>query len=225
MAWLIFQYLPTSLFSLKTSRATSTVGKTLLVPTPYAVKMAFLDAGLRTGRLPDPDGFVRLLANTEVRIGVPDDACVTGTIQKIRQEPKKATAEQPYIANVALREIVHFRGAFALAFREPEQPGTLMDLAPAINYFGKRGSFVQYEGFEERAALDAGFTKALKEEGDQPNRCHLATLDDFGREASFDALNSFSDTPMKRIKHRRWQESIVPLGVVNVGPGFVHYRK
>jgi len=225
VAWLIFQYRPTALFSLKTSRATSTVGKTLLVPTPYAVKMAFLEVGMRTGRLPDPDEFVRLLAGTLVRIGVPDDACVTGTIQKIRQEPKKATAEQPYIANVALREIVHFRGVFALAFQEPEQPGILMDLAPAINYFGKRGSFMQYEGFEERAVLDAGFTKGLLEEGDQPSRCHLATLDDFGPEANFDALNSFSETPMKRNRHRGWLETVVPLGVHNLGPGFVHYRK
>ena len=34
--WLLFEYEPTTLFSLKTSRATSTVGKTLLTPTPYA---------------------------------------------------------------------------------------------------------------------------------------------------------------------------------------------
>ena len=32
--WLVFEYAPVSLFSLKSSRATSTVGKTLLTPTP-----------------------------------------------------------------------------------------------------------------------------------------------------------------------------------------------
>src|ERR1035441_227642 len=101
MSWLVFRYRPTSLFSLKTSRATSTVGKSLLVPTPYAVKMAFVDAGLRADLLPDPDGFVRSLAKTRVRIGVPRDACVTGTIQKIRQQPKNPVPEQPYIPNLA----------------------------------------------------------------------------------------------------------------------------
>ena len=40
LEWIVFAYQPTALFSLKTSRATSTVGKTLLIPTPYAVKMA-----------------------------------------------------------------------------------------------------------------------------------------------------------------------------------------
>jgi hypothetical protein len=45
--WLVFRYRPVTLFSLKMSRATSTVGKTLLTPKPYAVKMAFVDAALR----------------------------------------------------------------------------------------------------------------------------------------------------------------------------------
>src|SRR4029077_5505681 len=79
--WLVFQYAPISLFSLKSSRATSTAGKTLLTPTPYAVKMAFVDAALRLGLAPDPESLVRRLAGIAVRIGVPEHACVTGTIQ------------------------------------------------------------------------------------------------------------------------------------------------
>ena len=225
MGWLLFRYRQTALFSLKTSRATSTVGKTLVVPTPYAVKMAFLDAGLRGERLPDRDAFVRSLATTRVRIGVPDDACVTGTIQKIRQEPKKPTPEQPYISNVALREVVHFRGLLVVAFEAPETRDSLMSIGPAVNYFGKRGSYFQYEGGEEREALDASFTKGLLDDGEIPTRCHLATMDDFGPDANFDALNSFSETPMKRGKHRTWLETVVPLGVRNAGPGFVHYGK
>jgi hypothetical protein len=225
VSWLAFHYRPTALFSLKSSRATSTVGKTLVVPTPYAVKMAFLDAGLCTGRLPDPDGFVRSISGTRVRIGVPEDACVTGTIQKIRQEPKKPTPEQPYISNVALREVVHFRGVLEVAFEDPEHREVLMDLAAVVNYLGKRGSFVQYEGFEDRPFLDTRFTRGLHEDGDRTVPCHLATLDDFGPDANFDALNSFSETQMKRGKHRTWLESVVPLGVHNAGPGFVHYKR
>jgi hypothetical protein len=210
---------------LKSSRATSTVGKTLLVPTPYAVKMAFLDAGLRTDRVSDPDAFVRSLSRTRVRIGVPDDACVTGTIQKIRQEPKKPTPEQPYISSVALREVVYLRGLLGVAFEDPDYRTTLLDLAGAVNYFGKRGSFFQYEGVEERPCLGSGFTRGLLEEGNQTVPCHLATLDDFGPEANFDALNSFSETKIVRGRHRTWLESVVPLGVHNAGPGFVHYKR
>lgn len=225
MSWLVFSYHPTALFSLKTSRATSTVGRTLLVPTPYSVKMAFVDAGLRSGLLGDPNEFIRRLAHTEVRIGVPEDACVTGTIQKIRQEPKKRSADQPYVSNIALREVVYFRGSLTLAFEDSDGSEQVIPLAPAINYFGKRGSFFQYEGCAKRESLDSTFTRGLLEPGEIPLACHIATLDDFGAEANFDALNSFSSTPMKRGKHRTWSECIVPLGVRNVGPTFTHYRR
>ncbi len=225
MSWLVLRYRPTALFSLKTSRATSTVGKTLLVPTPFAVKMAFIDAGLRAGKIPDPDAFVKALSSTAVRIGVPEEACVTGTIQKIRQEPKNPSPDQPYIANVAFREVVYFHGALSVAFEQGACPPILSELAPAINYFGKRGGFVQYEAEEVRDGLDATFTLPLNQQGPMPTRCHLATLDDFGPEANFDVINSFSNTPIKRERHRTWTESAVPLGVYNVGVGFVHYRR
>jgi hypothetical protein len=42
--WIIAHYLPVSFFSLKPAVATSSGGKTLLVPTPYALKMAFIKA-------------------------------------------------------------------------------------------------------------------------------------------------------------------------------------
>src|SRR5215472_8450640 len=86
--WLVFRYSPAALFSLKMSRATSTAGKTLLTPTPYAVKMAFLDAALQHGLIDDPDRMVRTLAKAVLRLGVPAQACVTGTIQGVRQETR-----------------------------------------------------------------------------------------------------------------------------------------
>ena len=47
--WLVAKYQPAALFSLKVSSATSSVGKTLIVPTPYSIKMAFVDAAFRAG--------------------------------------------------------------------------------------------------------------------------------------------------------------------------------
>jgi hypothetical protein len=58
-----------------------------------------------------------------------------------------------------------------------------------------------------------------------PELAHLAILDDFGKEANLDALNSFTATPIKRSKHRDFQRTIVPLGVVSSGPGFTEYRR
>ena len=46
--WVLATYQPTTFFSLKPSNATSSGGKTLLTPTPYAIKMGLLDAAIRT---------------------------------------------------------------------------------------------------------------------------------------------------------------------------------
>jgi hypothetical protein len=88
--WLVAEYQPTSLFSLKTSQATSSVGVTLVVPTPYGIKMAFVDAAFRAGldHEQDYDGFLRSLAGVDLRIAPARTAVVTNTFLKIRQEIK-----------------------------------------------------------------------------------------------------------------------------------------
>src|SRR5579875_325917 len=70
--WLIGEFEPVSLFSLKISSATSSVGLTLAIPTPYAIKMALVDAGFRAG-LTDEDcaAMLRVLSRVEVRIAPP----------------------------------------------------------------------------------------------------------------------------------------------------------
>src|SRR5271154_615894 len=166
--WLVFRYDPVALFSLKMSRATSTAGKTLLTPTPYAVKMAFVDVALRHRFTADPDGLIRALSRASVRIGVPQHACVTGTIQSVRQETRevdrKRNPELPfYRSTIAMREFVHCRGPLRLAFDVETCTADLATLlgalAPAINYLGRRGSFVQYAGHSHQPELDATFTQ------------------------------------------------------------------
>lgn len=230
--WFVFLYAPAALFSLKASRATSTAGLTLLTPTPYAVKMAFLDVALRHDLTADAEGLVKWLAKAQVRIGLPEHACVTSTIQTIRQETRDADLKKdpslpPYRPNVALREVVHYQGTLRFAFERStcskELQELLLKAAPAINYLGKRGGFLQYLTKQEMPDLDGSFTQPAGEMTDAPTWCHRASLDDFGPKASFDALNSYTPTEMKRGVHRRFVETIVPLGVRNRGPGFAHY--
>jgi hypothetical protein len=139
--WLVFAYEPAALFSLKTSRATSTVGKTVLTPTPYAVKMAFLDAALRHGLTGDPNRLVRQLAESNVRIGLPKHACVTGTIMNVRQEMRDVDGKRnprlpAHRATIAMREFVHYQGTIRLAFDlgtcAEELVNVLICAAPAI---------------------------------------------------------------------------------------------
>ncbi len=227
--WLVFDYEPTSLFSLKMSAATSSVGRSLVTPTPYAVKMAFVDAVFCTGRGERAAELVQALASCEARIGVPQRAAVTHTIIKIRQEKRPPKAGEPYGPAVAYREFVHFRGAlrwaFDLARVSDAVAELLVVLAPFIHYVGKRGSFIQFQGRGRAVDLGPEFTEPL--EPGRPYEItrtgHLAVLDDFGLEADIEALNSYSETPIKREKHRRFVPTLVPLAVVNEGPGFTEY--
>ncbi len=220
--WLVARFAPTSLFSLKASMATSSVGKTLLVPTPYSIKMALVDAAFRSGWGGDIGGLVEDLAETRIAIGVPEHAAVTHTIVKIRQERRPDKGEPkpsltPYLTAVAYREFVYLHGewrwAFDLATMAERTASAIVSLLPVVNYIGKRGSFVQYLGVSRVAQLDTSFT--------QP---HLAILDDFGPEANLDVLNSYSATPIRRDKHRKFVKTLVPMGVVNTGPGFTQYQ-
>jgi hypothetical protein len=52
---------------------------------------------------------------------------------------------------------------------------------------------------------------------------YLAVLDDFGKEANIDALNSYTQTAIKRDRHRRFVHTLVPSAVINEGPGFTEY--
>lgn len=230
MTWAVFVYESTALFSLKISSATSSGGKSLLVPTPYAVKMAFIDAAFRS-RWPLNlcEKLLLDLRTTVVRVGVPEQAVVTHTFVKVRQETRgDAAPTEPYQSTIAYREVVHHRGPIQIAFGVDVSLGEQLGrLAPAINYFGKRGSFFQFVARQEIGALAETFTQILQNEEpwDCPAKAHIVPFDDFGPEATLGILSSFNDGRPRRDKHRTFNQTIIPLAVVNAGPGFTEYAR
>ncbi|MCC7367685.1 MAG: hypothetical protein IT306_04650 [Chloroflexi bacterium] len=229
--WLLAELAPVSLFSLKTSQATSGVGRTLVVPTPYAIKMACVDAAFRVG-WPDSDcaELLDTLVGVEVRIRPPGAAVVTHTIVKIRQEPKKPSPEQPYLSSVAYREVVYHAGrwlwAFDLAGGDDLLAGRLVTALPHVRSIGKRGSFVQFLGFQRADDLGEGFTAPIVTGDDFRIGAawHVQQLDDFGPEATFARLSTFSAERARRDRDRTFTTTIIPLGLVRSGPGFSEYR-
>jgi hypothetical protein len=229
--WLLAEYEPTALFSLKLSQATSSVGKTLVVPTPYAIKMALVDAAFRAGLLDaECEDFFGSLVGLDVRIAPPAAATVTHTFVKVRQESRKGDPLRPYDSTIAYREIVYHHGrllwAFDLAGCDDTAAERLVRLAPHVSYVGKRGSFIQFVGFSRTAELSDRFTQPVQNElpWSPPPRAHVVILDDFGPEADLETLSSFTDRSPKRDRHRKFVETIVPVGLVNTGPGFSEYR-
>src|SRR5579884_777030 len=229
--WLVATYTPTALFALKLSAATSAVGKTLLIPTMYAIKMALVDAAFRAGYgEAECARLLRALVDIEVRVAPSARAVVTHTFLKIRQEPKTPSREHPYISSVAYREVAHaageWRWAFDLAGATDEVAGWLVELLPHVNYVGRRGSFVQFAGLARQPTLSLEFTQPQAQDGfTMPSRWPVAPLDDFGPEASLDVLSSYSAASPRRDRHRRFVQTIIPLGLVNVGPGFSEYER
>lgn len=229
--WLVVEYQPTALFSLKISLATSSVGKTLVVPTLYSIKMAFVDAAFRAG-LSDQDcaDFLRSLVDVAVRIAPPETACVTHTFLKVRQEPKQADSLRPYIDSIAYREFVHHHGTWRWAFDLSRGNSVLAErlvrVAPHVTYIGKRGSFIQFVGLSRQMNLGPEFTQPVQNQQTwtPPPRAHIVPLDDFGPDADLETLSSFTPKKPSRDKHRRFVDTIVPLGLVNTGPGFSEYR-
>jgi hypothetical protein len=230
--WLVAEYQPTALFSLKASSATSSVGKTLIVPTPYGIKMAFVDAAFRA-RLSDNEcaDFLESLVRVDIRVAPTDVAAVTHTFVKVRQESRGGDPLEPYIASIAYREVVHHHGrwlwGFDLACGDDMLAERLVRIAPHVSYIGKRGSFIQFQGLSRVMELTNEFTQSVQNDSpwSPPPRAHVVSLDDFGPEADLETLSAFTDRSPKRDRHRKFVETIVPMGLVNTGPGFSEYRK
>jgi hypothetical protein len=227
--WLIARFLPCALFALKVSTATSSVGRTLLVPTPYAIKMALVEAAFTASwSYEECDRLLRALVGVPVRIAPPDRAVVSHTFLKVRQEPKTPDPERPYISSIAYREFVFHRGEWRWAFNLRENDhwldAAMIGLLPYVRYIGKRGSFIQFDRVEWTTELDAAFTQPANVEVlTLPNRAHIAPLDDLGPEADLATLSPYSPKTARAGRHRVFVNTIVPLGVVNTGPGFTEY--
>src|SRR5690606_35847212 len=90
--WLILLFRPVSLFSLRMTHATNKGGKTLLVPTPYAVKLALIDACFRLFAGEEANQRARqvyeLVKGIEIRFRPPAHCVVQNTFIKIKQQER-----------------------------------------------------------------------------------------------------------------------------------------
>src|SRR5260370_9021488 len=92
--WIVAQYLPVAPFSLKPAAATSSGGKTLLAPTPYAIKMALLDVAIRTLGLAEGERLFPDLRDLSISLAMPMDLGVIKGFSKIQRPLKYKEDEQ-----------------------------------------------------------------------------------------------------------------------------------
>ena len=181
-------YRSTALFHFKRLDATNKGALTLPMPTPYAVRAAFLAVS------DDPEAAFEAVRAKQVIVEPPTwvvinpcwvkilDLKRTSKAERKRWDNPEATAE--YQQTMSLREYAYMpsEGSADLRIYFDSLDG-IEDLPPRINYFGKRGSFVQYVGQDEAEPHEggAGENQGLRFE-----------LEDFGEKATWDRVNVYT---------------------------------
>jgi hypothetical protein len=225
--------------------ATTSGGKTLLVPTPFALKMALLDACIRTQGRSEGERFFPAIRDLQVAARPPERIVVNNTFMKILRPVEikdKKTADQriararaskqwPYQRTIAYREFVQFDGPLALAFAPTESlpDGMLAGLLTQIHYLGKRGGFMQLLGPPTKMErLPSGFTR-LNPSEPQPfhNQGTLQWLDDCGPAMTFAHADIYSGKKLRanREDGRVFHSVVLPYRLVRSSRSFSYYER
>lgn len=235
MRWLIARYQPVGLFSLKSGEATSTGGKGLLVPTPFAIRTALLDAAIRVrGVASGPRAFAAIQA-LHLALLPPRRAAVTGLFTKVLKPERGEDRDQAMQRTIAFREYVHLEGTLALAFGG--EPAHLEEVAPLlahITYLGKRGSFFQLLAPPEKVETaddrpPEGFIPLIAwDQAGGPGRPafplgHVQRLDDWGPDLTFDKVNVYTSENIQVGRDRVRFDVVLPYRPVQAGRGFAVY--
>jgi hypothetical protein len=223
--WTIARYQPTAFFSLKPNMATSSGGKTLIVPTPFAVKSALLDAAIRTQGLARGKALFSDIRALEVAVRLPRQIVVNNTFNRVLRAARSPSPGQwPYQRTIGFREYVQFGGPLALAFRG--MTDELVVLLAQVNYLGKRGGFIQLLDKPAHAGgLPDGFTLLTEGVNGVFPLGTLQMVDDWGEKMTFDRINIYSDTRITTGTHRIFHHVVLPHRPVRSSRGFTLYER
>lgn len=240
MHWLVARYQPVGLFSLRPGETTATGGRSLLIPTPFAIRTALLDAAIRVrGVAQGPRAFEAIRA-LRLALAPPPRAAVTGLLVKILKPEREAEARgRAMQRTIAFREYVHLEGTLGLALGG--DPPRLEEVAPLlfhITYLGKRGSFLQLlappervktpddrppEGFIPLVPWDQAGTASPGESPAFPLG-HLQRLDDWGPGLTFEKVNVYTDEEIRVGRDRVRFDVVLPYRLVRASRGFAVYE-
>lgn len=191
--WLAVDYEMVSAFGLRPSNTTSNGGKSLLSPTPYAIKMAILDRAIRLSGVSYGEDIFPLVRDLIIWVQLPLAVSVNRTFQKVLRSWDRRDG---WTSTISQREYCFHAGNLTLLFETVETEWLQNDLPlllTSINYFGRRGSFVQFIGGE--------FYEQIPAEGHFINLCEtpqklmmgfLQRMDDMRPDAVFADVSTFT---------------------------------
>ena len=233
--WLIATYESVALFSLKSALATSSGGKSLLVPTPFSMKMALLDAGYRLFGASHVADIWPSIRDLDVAIDLPASIVVSNVFTRIlkprRGSPAAGSAHAgPFQKTIGFREYVSFGGPWRLALgvAQGDVADKLQRLLLQVNYLGKRGGFIQIvELLTTGEALPDTFTilnprtppTSFELEGT------LQVLDDCGSKMTLAHADIYSSARIATGKQRRLNNVVLPCRLSQSSRGYSLYER
>jgi hypothetical protein len=242
MTWDIVSYQPVSLFSLRPATATASGGKTLITPTAFAIKMALLNASIQLAGIAEGEARFPVIRDLRIGIALPEQIVMIKSFAKVLRETEfkgkaveKETwlAEQrerqryPFGSTIAYRELVQFNGPLSIAVTTPEgnSPKWLAEMLVAINYLGKRGSFIQPLRLPERRDdLGERFVEITRDSTAYAIDGTLAMLDDCGNAMTFAHANIYEGGKAIRLgKERVLRHVVLPYRLARSSRGYSTY--
>jgi hypothetical protein len=232
--WLIADYMPTALFSLKPAWATSSGGKSLLLPTPYAIKMGLLDAACRVEGVKAAEEVWPAIRNVGVALRGPERIVVTNTFTKIlklrRGEAAPGSAHAgPFQKTIGFREYVYHAGPMGIGLKlngdiEADQ---LIDWLIQINYLGKRGGFVQLMTPPQMVeSVPDGFVPLVESDAEAFSLNGIVhQLDDTSSTVSFEQVNIYSGKNIRLGKDRVLRHVILPYRLARSSKSYTYYER
>mgnify|MGYP001266235032 FL=1 len=210
-------YQPTNLFSLKESNSTNSGAKSLLIPSPYSIKMALFNQAITIDgkeifeeKKSKEFAFIK---DAQIEYRVIGSFCVNNcfvTIQSLR--------DGTYRGKPSFREYIYLSENIEIIFNVKNEVAKqyLQKYLHRINYFGKRGCFFQFVGYRDNPGepnvkeFDASdFTPGVLQE-----------FDDISSKALFKNVDNFNSASAQREK----RILVIPVRNVNSSKSYTHFR-
>jgi len=210
-------YQPTNLFSLKESNSTNSGAKSLLIPSPYSIKMALFNQAIT---IDGKDVFEEkkskefiFIRDANIEYRVFGSFCVNNcfvTIQSLR--------DGTYRGKPSFREYIYLSDNIEIVFdvNSDEAKHYLQKHLHRINYFGKRGCFFQFVGYRD----NPGEPNVKEFNTSYLSPGILQEFDDISPKAKFENVDNFDKAGAKRDK----KILVIPVRNMNSSKSYTHFR-
>lgn len=210
-------YQPTNLFSLKESNSTNSGAKSLLIPSPYSIKMALFNQAITIGGKEvfeeTKSKEFAFIKDAQITYRVSGSFCVNNcfvTIQSLR--------DGTYRGKPSFREYIYLSDNIEIIFdvKDEEAKQYLQKYLHRINYFGKRGCFFQFVCYR----INPSEPNVKEFNVSDLTSGILQEYDDISPKAQFKNVDNFDSASAQRDK----RILVIPLQNVNSSKSYTHFR-